>query len=442
VRNPDRGVTSPNPAAVLASTRFLVGANAHNAHVQQIARAFYEAGALHAYATGGADVARSAPMRWARAALTAVSPALDRRLGRRAVTGVPASMVYPSWRWEAPRVLASRLAAAAPVEDWLWERSEKALDRRCAAWLARPEVGGFLGVEYGALESLHAARALGKAGVVAFLSPHHKTREKWVDRELDVHPGLLAAGRSRVERLAPVRDARRDEEAEVADWIETGSSFTTRSLVEAGFPAWKILTVPLGGPDPVDERGLPIRIPSGLRVAYVGPVSVRKGAHYLLRAWRRVHGRGARLDFYGKVLLSAGVGVEAQRGAGSDAITFHGPVPAADLADVYLQSSVLVLPTLCDGFGLVVSEALAHGLPVVTTSNAGAADLVVQGVNGFVIPPADEDALVSVLQWCADHPDELFAMRRPALARAGCSTWAHFRRRHVEAIGAALGGRR
>lgn len=429
-------------AAVFGGIRFLVGANAHNAHVQEIAQSLHDAGALCAYATGGADAARSRPMRWARAAVATISPALDRQLRRRAITGVPARMVHPSWRWEVPRVLASRLAAAAPIEDWLWEQSEKALDRRCAAWLKRPDAGGFLGVEYGALESLRTARSLGKPAVVAFLSPHHKTRARWVDSELERHPSLLPKGRDRAERLAPVRDARRDEEANVADWIETGSSFTTRSLVDAGFPAHKILTVPLGGPDPVEERRLPTHAPASTRFSYVGPVSVRKGAHYLLRAWRRVHGQGASLDFYGKTLVSADVCLDAQRRPGGDTITFHGPVPAADLTDVYLRSSVLVLPTLCDGFGLVVSEALAHGLPVVTTSNAGAADLVTHGVNGFVIPPADDDALASTLQWCADHPEELFAMRRAALARAACWTWAHFRRRHIDVLATAVGGHR
>ena len=113
----------------------------------------------------------------------------------------------------------------------------------------------------------------------------------------------------------------------------------------------------------------------------------------------------------------------------------------AILPKVYQDSSVLVLPTLCDGFGMVVSEALANGLPVITTTNAGAADLIQPGRSGFVIPPANEDALVDALGWCADHPRDLFDMRRAALETAANWTWTGYRRRFLEALGPVLAPR-
>ena len=421
------------------TVRWLVGSTAYNVHIQNIARAIYEADDLYEFRTGGVDNVRWPPLRWARQGVSVALPGLDRQLSRRQVSQLPPEVVRANWLWELPRVLASRLTSGESLEDWLWERSEKALDRNCARIVCRPDVGGFLGVEHGALASLRAARALGKPGVVAYLSPHHRTRAKWVDVEFDRDPALLTPGRARSERLAPLRDERRDEEATTATWIETGSTFTTRSLVDAGLPPEKILTVPMGGPDPISERSLPTQAPSNCRFAYVGPVSVRKGAHYLLRAWNRISGRGAQLHLYGKVLLSstsAQLLIIQPRGAPA---AFHGSVPSAELHDVYLQSSVLVLPTLCDGFGMVVAEALAHGLPVITTSNAGAADLVEHGRTGFVIPPANEDALSACMQWCVDNPAALFAMRRAALAAAARWTWADFRRRHTAVLNEALG---
>jgi glycosyltransferase involved in cell wall biosynthesis len=89
---------------------------------------------------------------------------------------------------------------------------------------------------------------------------------------------------------------------------------------------------------------------------------------------------------------------------------------------------------------MVVSEAFANGLPVITTTNAGAADLVTDRKDGFVIPPADGDALVETMRWCTRHRDELFAMRRTALAAAARRTWAHFRGEfHRALIGAVEG---
>jgi glycosyltransferase involved in cell wall biosynthesis len=82
---------------------------------------------------------------------------------------------------------------------------------------------------------------------------------------------------------------------------------------------------------------------------------------------------------------------------------------------------------LCDGFGLVVSEALAHGLPVITTDQVGAADLLEEGVSGFVLPAGDVDALAARLEWCVTHPAELRAMRAAALQAARARTWEVYR---------------
>jgi glycosyltransferase involved in cell wall biosynthesis len=426
-------------ASVLARTPFLVGAAAHNLHVQSMTRALHEAGALAAYVTGGVDCYSSAPARGVRAFVAMRVPALDRQLARRAITEVPHRLVEPHWGWEAGRVLASR-AGALRLEDWCWERQDLALDRLCANRVARASVGAFLGVEHGALASLRAARTLGKPAVVAFLSPHHATHAAWMDAEYAAHPELRSPARAAVDARAISRDARRDDEAQVAHWIVTNSSFTTQSLVDAGLAPERLLTVPLGGPDPIDACDLPRSRPATLRVVYVGPVSVRKGAHYLLRAWRRVAGPGVELHFYGARLLPEAVLADAVRSMRAGSVHFHGSVPSHDLPAVYRHASVLVLPTLCDGFGQVVTEALAHGLPVVTTRNAGAADALTPGRTGLVIEPASEDALVAALQWCVDHPEDLFEMRAAALTSARRWTWAHYRERFREALGGALSG--
>jgi glycosyltransferase involved in cell wall biosynthesis len=82
---------------------------------------------------------------------------------------------------------------------------------------------------------------------------------------------------------------------------------------------------------------------------------------------------------------------------------------------------------LCDGFGMVVTEAFAHGLPVITTTRAGASDLVRHGENGLIVPAGNARALAEALEWCLTHRIELRAMRRVALETAARWQWRDFR---------------
>ncbi|RYD79053.1 MAG: glycosyltransferase, partial [Verrucomicrobiaceae bacterium] len=90
--------------------------------------------------------------------------------------------------------------------------------------------------------------------------------------------------------------------------------------------------------------------------------------------------------------------------SGITPLQFHGPVAQGQLADAFRSGSVLVLPSLEEGFGLVVPQALACGLPVIVSNRVGAKDLVRQRENGSVVPVQDPVALAEELQWWADNP--------------------------------------
>ena len=410
--------------------RFLFGSPAHNSHVQNMALALAEAGALGALHVGWVDHYRWAWLREARGLAGRVVPRLDRELGRRRMAVVPDEVVYQHRPWEIARTAAARLGLDARMQDWLWERSEHQLDRACARLLARGTFDAFLGLEHGCLRALRAARRLGRRRVMAFLSPHHATRARWVDAEYQRFPELETPASRRLLALAGARDQRRDDEAAEAEVVVANSEFTARSLREGGVPARRVATVLLGCPPALPEGALPAAPATPLRFVYAGPVSVRKGAHYLLQAWRRLApGRAAELHFYGAPLLPPAV--LEQGGAG---VVFHGSVPWHALEEGYRQGALLVFPSLCDAFGLVVAEALANGLPVLTTQNVGAADLVEEGRSGFVVPPRDPDAIAARLDWCLSHPEELRAMRPHALAAARGWTWGDFRLRFREEL--------
>lgn len=136
-------------------------------------------------------------------------------------------------------------------------------------------------------------------------------------------------------------------------------------------------------------------------ILYVGQFTERKGVFPLLDAFQRVAAKDARAG-----LLLVGNGplknaLIARRDALglTDRIVITDFVQKPELPRYYAAADLFVLPSYYDTYGVVVNEAMACGLPVVTTDRVGAAhDLVQQGVNGMIVPAGDADALAQALE--------------------------------------------
>ena len=126
----------------------------------------------------------------------------------------------------------------------------------------------------------------------------------------------------------------------------------------------------------------------------------RKGFGPLIRAVAAVGDQRLRVDVVGRADIASYAGEIAALGL-TDRVRWHGPT--GDAAAWYAASDVLTLPTQYEPFGLVIVEALATGLPVITTRLAGAADAVQPGVNGLLQDdPYDVDELAGLLQRASD----------------------------------------
>ena len=161
-----------------------------------------------------------------------------------------------------------------------------------------------------------------------------------------------------------------------------------------------------------------------LKVLWAGTFSVRKGAHYLLEAWRSLKLDGkAELLVFGAIALPEHLIADLPK-----SITIKPTVPHSELSAIYNSADVLAFPTLADGFGMVVSEAFAHGLPVITTCRAGAAELVRHAENGLIIEAASSLAIAEALEWCLTNRVALAKMRDVARATAASWQWSDYRR--------------
>ncbi len=219
-----------------------------------------------------------------------------------------------------------------------------------------------------------------------------------------------------------------------ADAVICASSFTQHSLTSAGSKA----------PAHVVGYGVDLDLFSArtvaptakpLTVGFVGALSQRKGARYLLGATAALPKGSAKLILYTR----AAVDRDLLRGFESVDIEIKGGLSDAQLAADMKQCDLVALPSIAEGFGLVILEAMACGVPVLCTTSTGGADFIVHRQNGLLIEPGSTVAIEQELVWALTHRDELFQMGQAALREAEKHTWPEYRRKFFAAYCSAIG---
>jgi glycosyltransferase involved in cell wall biosynthesis len=263
----------------------------------------------------------------------------------------------------------------------------------------------------------------GEAGILFQAHPHPASIQRILRQELTDHPECASSLEKEWELCLPADDFKRlvDEPA-MASYILAASSFTRRTLIENGIAAQVIHVVPYG----VDlECFLPApqRESNGkLRLLFVGTITQRKGIKYLLEALRMQPPGQVELTVCGRVVDDLALFEEF-----AAQITIRPSVSLHELVDAYQQADLFVFPSVAEGFGQVLLEALACGLPILSTTNTAAPDLIDDGVQGFIVEPRRADQIAGRIQWALRHRTQLAEMRAAARTRAEQFTWKRFR---------------
>ena len=189
------------------------------------------------------------------------------------------------------------------------------------------------------------------------------------------------------------------QEMSLATRIVVASKFAERSLLDAGIGSEKIAVIPYGvnfdwfAGKPRGEAKT-----GGQVFLYVGHLTKDKGVGILLDAWRQLNAAGAELW-----LAGGGDAAMIERASGTAGVRVLGKLDPERLREAYQSASAFVFPTYCDGFGMVLLEAMACGLPIIATPNCAAPELLQNGSAGLIVPAGDASALGSAMaDVCSD----------------------------------------
>jgi starch synthase len=319
------------------------------------------------------------------------------------------------WRRLAARksgVATEKLAYEA--NDWLMQTMSRAT--------RRPAVTAVHSYEDCSLWQFEEAKKLGKQCIYDMpigYYPWWEEKQKQLARQYAdwVPAGGLPSSRH-------VRPEQKIKEMELADLVLVACSFVEKTIREF-HPDKKIALAhygvdaefwcPAGGGDQETAEGGP------LRFIYAGGCSIRKGIPVLLEAWDKARLRDAELLLVGSWQLADSKLKELPRG-----VKFLGPVGPEQLRELYRESDVFVFPSFFEGFGLVILEAMACGLPVIATECSAAPDIVTDAC-GKVVAAGKLDQLVDALRTMAGSHGALPGMQRATRSSALAQTWGRYR---------------
>ena len=406
-----------SPRPLQPTKAVVVHSGARDAY--QLALALSEAGLLEALVT---DLYWPADHPVASALATFLPKRAASMLLQRSCHSLPSSQVRSSFVVGLSTLLSDKLKCLPPKLRQRVTRNADATLGRKAGDLATRTNSAVVSYSYYAFDAFqHGARP----GMLFQLHPHPASMRRILKEELQAHPDCKDSLRQEWELALPEADFQHlVRETAMARSHLVASSFTRRTLIDNGISASSIRVIPYG----VDcERFRPDaarRAEPGakMRLLFVGRINQRKGIKYLLQALRLLGTDKVEVTVCGRVVD----GLELFQEYGPQ-VVIRPSVSDQELVAAYQAADLFVFPSVAEGFGQVLLEALACGLPVLSTTSTAAPDLVEDGRDGFVVEPRRPEYLAHHIEWALTHRRELARMGQRARTTAESFSWTRFR---------------
>jgi glycosyltransferase involved in cell wall biosynthesis len=221
---------------------------------------------------------------------------------------------------------------------------------------------------------------------------------------------------------------RKDKELELADLIIVASSFTKKTLESYPNKLSEIKVIPYGFPKPIKsnekswyDKG------NKLKILYVGGLSLRKGLPYLIESLKSFDNKEIEFRFIG-----AGGGKDIILEELPNAI-YLGTLPHNEVLKEMKNNDVLIFPSLFEGFGMVITEAMSQGMVVISTDRTALPDVSDKN-SSICIPASDANAITTSIRFLLNNPKRVKELGENALKRAELYQWSEYRKKLVEEI--------
>lgn len=332
---------------------------------------------------------------------------------------------------ERSQVKVSRRAELAFIPMRLWpglglDRPINRLLGRKARLLAHRTGSALFACSYNAYEAFKPGPERSAHRILFQIHPHPTTVRRTLLDELERTPLARASLACEMElRLGPREMHDFSSEPSLATAWVVASSHTRATLAENGIDPSRVHVVPYGvsASDYPERRDPPAPV-APFRVMFLGSLGQRKGLSDLLDAVLQVSPKAVTVCLRGRGYVDRHLLAKYNDVKLDIALNLSRPQIVAELQ----RSDLFILPSLEEGFGHAVLEAMSCGVPVMATDRTCAPDLIEDGVQGFIVPVRDPEAIATRIAWALTNRPTLVEMGRLAAMRARQYTWERFRR--------------
>ncbi len=306
----------------------------------------------------------------------------------------------------------------------------KNIDRQVASRIKHPAIGidAVFAYEDGAVFSFQEAKKRGLQCFYDLPTGHWRAARRLLEEEKLRHPDWAST-------ITGFRDSeiklnRKDEELRLADRIFVASTFTANTLKEFPGKLAPVEVIPYGFPRTGKARnyeGFSKKRP--LKLLFVGKLTQQKGIADLFQAVEKL----------GKKVELTVVGYKAEKEcapleAALEKYRWFPSLPHNQVLELMRTQDILIFPSLFDGFGLVISEAMSQGTPVIATNRCAGPDLIKHGENGWLVEAGSAPEIQGLIEEILTNPQCIARAGKMAMETASKRPWEVYQQELIRAI--------